>query len=135
MSYTFIQWRGLNLGSRGHALPVGPGWGYSAGFSAGIRKRAERSRVWGRRSPQALDHSASTASLQTPCHCHLELGAVPGPWQSFGCVSCILWAWEVWSEGLDVRPLCVAPYEQVKRITKEKEKSRIYELQPRVPVN
>ena len=41
MSYTFIQWRGLNLGSRGHALPVGPGWGYSAGFSAGIRKRAE----------------------------------------------------------------------------------------------
>ena len=135
MSCTFIQWRGLSLGCRRHALPIGPGWDCSAGFSAGSRKRAECSRVWGRHPPQALDHSADTASLQTTCHHHLELNAVPGPWQSCGCVSFNLWTWELWSKGLDVRPLCVVPYEQVKWIAKEKKKSRIYELQPRVPVN
>lgn len=32
---------GLNLGSREYALPVGPGWGCSARFSAGTAKRTE----------------------------------------------------------------------------------------------
>ena len=60
------EWRGLCLGSRGRALPIGPGWGCSAGFCAGTRNGAELSWVWGRRPAQALDHSTGTASDLPP---------------------------------------------------------------------
>ena len=98
--------RGLCCGSGGHALPIGPRWGCSAGFSAGARKGAELSWVRGRRPAPALDHSAGAASLQATCRRHLELSAVGGPRQAFGCVSCRLRTWELWFAGLDARPLC-----------------------------
>lgn len=100
------------------------GWELLSWVLCRHQEEAERSRVWGRRSPPGsrsqCRHSVSANAPAT----HPRLDAVPGPWQSLVVLVAFCGPGKSWSEGLDVRPLCVAPCEQVKWITKEKEKSQ-----------